>query len=159
MMKKRRFTWLDGLICGVVLLAVIGGAILLFGRGDGAVGEERKTYEMTLRFTQATDDPYDYYKVGDTMHFQNRSEELGIITGLKQLDKVYEEFDEDLGYNVEVVDPEKKVIEMKVEVRGILDKGSFTINEEAFYLGKVFYPQSDTTRSIVTVWDIEEVQK
>lgn len=158
-MKKRRFTWLDGLICGVVLLAAIAGAILLFGRGDGAVGEELKSYEMTLRFTQATDDPYDYYKVGDTMYFQNRTEELGIVTGLKQLDKVSEEFDEDRGCYVEVVDPEKKVIEMKVEVRGTLDKGTFSVNEEPVYVGMVFYPQSDTTRSIATVWDIEEVQK
>ena len=157
-MKKRHFTWLDGLICGVVLLAVVAGAVFLFGRGNESA-EQLKTYEMTLRFTQATDDPYDYYKVGDTMYFQNRSDELGVIKDLKLMDKVYEVFDEGKGYNVDVVDQKRKLIEMKVEVQGSVEKGKFTVKDEVLYIGLVFYPQSDTTRSIMTVWDIEEVQK
>lgn len=158
-MKKRRFTWLDGLICGVVLLAVVAGAVLFFGRGEEPAAGALKTYEMTLRCTQATDDPYDYYKVGDTMYFQNRTDELGVIKDLKLVDKVQEVFDEEKGCNVELVDQERKLIEMKVEVQGSVENGEFTVKDEVLYIGMVFYPQSDTTRSIMTVWDIEEVQK
>ncbi len=158
-MKKRHFTWLDGLICGVVLLAVVAGVVLFFGRGNESAEEELKTYEMTLRFTQATDDPYDYYKIGDTMYFQNRKGELGVIKDLKLMDKVYEVFDEGKGYDVDVVDPKRKLIEMKVEVQGFVEKGRFTVKDNVLYIGMVFYPQSDTTRSIMTIWDIEEVQK
>lgn len=158
-MKNRRFTWLDGLICGIIALAVIVGVVLFFGRDGEAADAPLKTYEMTLRFTQATEDPYDYYKVGDTMHFQNRTAELGVITALKQMDKRYEEFDEEKGCSVQLIDPKRKEIEMKVEVQGALEQGSFKVNGEAFYIGMVFYPQSDTTRSVMTIWDIEEVQK
>ena len=158
-MKKRRFTWLDGLICGVVLLAIVAGAVLFFGRGEEPAAGAMKTYEITLRCTQATNDPYDYYKVGDTMYFQNRTDELGTIKDLKLVDKVHEVFDKEQGCYVELVDQERKQIEMTVEVQGSLEKGEFTVKDEVLYIGMVFYPQNDTTRSVMTVWDIEEVQK
>ena len=157
-MKNRKITWLDGLICGVVVLAIIVGAVLLFGRNDSADSQNLKTYELTMRFTRATVAEFDYYKVGDTMYFQNRTEELGTITHLEEIDRVYEEYDEDNNRHVAVVDPERKNVVMKVKVEGVLDGGTFTVNGNKLHIGMVFYPQSDTTRSIMTVWDIKEVQ-
>ncbi len=156
-MKKRHFTWLDGLICGVLVIAIAVGAFLLFGRNNGQ-NQELKTYELTLRFTRATTEEYDYYKVGDKMYFQNREAELGTITALEEIDKLQEEYDAKNGRYVTVVDPEYKTVVMKVEAQGLLEGGKFTVNGEKLNIGMIFYPQSDTTRSIVTVWDIEEVQ-
>lgn len=156
-MKNRKFTWLDGLLCAVLALALIVGGVLLFGRKEQAPASA-KTYEMTLRFNRATEQEFDYYKVGDTLYFQNRNGVLGTIADLKLIDKKHEEFDEEKGTFVTVVDPEIRAVEMKVRVQGDVINGDFTVNGQKLHIGQVFYPQSDTTRSIMTVWDIEEVQ-
>ena len=158
-MNKRKFTWLDGLICGVLVIAIAVGAFLLFGRKDGGEPQNLKTYELTMRFNRATTVEYDYYKVGDTLYFQNRTDVLGTVTSLEEIDKVHEEYDEDNGRYVTVVDPEQKTVVMKVRVQGSLAGGRFTVGGEQMNIGKVFYPQSDTTRSIMTLWDIKEVQE
>lgn len=155
-MKKRRFTWLDGVICGVLILAIIVGAVWFLNK-DRTVND-LKEYEVTLRFDRATTEPFDYYKVGDTMYFQNRVAELGTITGLKDIERKFEEYDTATGRYVAVVDPERRSVEMTVRVQGAVIEGKFTVNGQNFHIGEVFYPQSDTTRSIMTVWDIEEVQ-
>ncbi len=158
-MNKRKFTWLDGLICGVLVVAIAVGAFLLFGRKDSGENQDLKTYELTMRFTRATTAEYDYYQVGDTLYFQNRTDVLGTITSLEEIDKIHEEYDENNGRYVTVVDPEQKTVVMKVKAQGSLNGGEFSVNGVQMNIGKVFYPQSDTTRSIMTLWDIEEVQE
>ncbi len=157
-MIKRRFTWLDGVICGVLILAIIAGAVWYFSKDNTASGSDLKDYEVTLRFTKATSQPFDYYQVGDTLYFQNRIAVLGTITGLKNIERKFEEYDSENGRYVAVVDPEQQMVEMTVLVQGAVVDGKFTVNEQNFHIGQIFYPQSDTTRSIMTVWDIEEVQ-
>lgn len=157
-MTKRRFTWLDGVICAVLILAIIAGAVWYFKKGDAAADSRLKDYEVTLRFTEATSQPFDYYQVGDTLYFQNRTAVMGTITGLEMIDRKLEEYDSENGRYVSVVDPERKMVEMTVLVQGAVVDGKFTVNEQNFYIGEIIYPQSDTTRSIMTVWDIEEVQ-
>lgn len=157
-MTKRRFTWLDGVICGVLILAIIAGAVWYLKKDNTAVGSDLKDYEVTLRFTKATTQPFDYYQVGDTLYFQNRTAVLGTITGLKNIERRFEEYDSENGRYVAVVDPEQQMVEMTVLVQGAVVDGKFTVNEQNFHIGQIFYPQSDTTRSIMTVWDIEEVQ-
>jgi len=157
-MKKRKFTWLDGVICGVVLLALIVGAVFLFGGKGDPVTPDTKTYEVTMRFTRATDTEFDYYAVGDTMYFQNRTGKLGTITHLEEIDRVYEKYNKEKGENVLVTDPERKTVVMKVQVEGSLNGGKFTVGDQKLHIGMVFYPQSNTTRSIMTIWDIKEVQ-
>ena len=157
-MKKRRFTWLDGIICAVVLIVVAVGAFLLLGPKEPVQVKELKDYELTLRFTRATTERFDYYNVGDTMYFQNRTGVLGTVTSLEEIDKLQEEYVPEKGCYVTVVHPEDKTVVMKVKVQGSLEGGKFLVGEEQLKIGMVFYPQSDTTRSIMTIWDIEEVQ-
>ncbi len=157
-MKKRTFTWLDGVLCAVLALVLIVGGVFLFGKGDKAAVSSEKTYEMTMRFNRATTEEFDCYKVGDTLYFQNRTGVLGTVTDLKLIDKVQEEYDEENGRFVAVVDPEIRAVEMKVQVQGGVKDGAFTVGGQELHIGQVLYPQSDTTRSIMTIWDIEEVQ-
>ncbi len=154
-MDKKRFTWLDALICGVLILALAVVGVWYFTK-DGS-GAEVKEYEVTLRFPRATYEEFDYYQVGDRLYFQGRTAELGTITSLKEIDLVYEEYLEKEARYVKAVHPEKKAVEMKVRVQGAVVEGSFTVNGKPVMIGQEFYPQSDTTRSVFTVWDIEEV--
>ncbi|MBQ8893964.1 MAG: DUF4330 family protein [Clostridia bacterium] len=155
-MAKRRFTWLDAVICGLLILALAGAAVWYFTKDSGA-GVATKEYEVTLRFNRATNDEYDYYKIGDTMYFQERAAVLGTITGLKPIEKATEEYDPVNGRYVKLVDPETSAVEMTLRVQGAVIDGEFTVNGETFHIGQEFYPQSDTTRSVMFVWDIEEV--
>ena len=154
-MAKKRFTWLDGL-CIVLIAAVVIGAIWYLTRGDKLSGTE-KEYEITMRFTQATNDPYDFYQVGDTMYLYTRSGVLGTITSLTSMDRIIEDYDRETGRYITYTDQRWKTIEMKVLARGTLSGGTFQVADEELSIGKTFYPQSDTTRSIMVIWDIEEV--
>ena len=157
-MNKRRFTWLDGL-CILLVLALAAGAFWFFTKDSGTedTASEPKNYILTLRFTQATTDPYDFYEVGDTIHFFTRTQELGTITSLELLDWVKEDYNAAKGEYVTYVDPLRKQIQMQVLVEGSIQNGTFTVNGEELSIGGVFYPQTDTTRSSMTIWDIEEV--
>ncbi|MBQ8599806.1 MAG: DUF4330 family protein [Clostridia bacterium] len=153
-MAKRRFTWLDG-VCVALILALAVGALWFFTKDSGNSAE--KQYEVTLRFKQATADPYDFYKVGDMMYFYTRSQKLGTITALSSHDLITEEYDAVNGKYVTVTDPQWKQIEMKVLAEGTMADGELSINGEPISIGLEFYPQSDTTRSVAVIWDIEEV--
>ena len=153
-MAKRRFTFLDGLLI-LLALAVIAAAVWYFTRD--AAPEQTALYTVTLRIDQATENEADYYQPGDTMYFQNRTAVLGTVKTVEAIEKTYEEYDPVGGRYVEIVDPEWNRLMMTVEVQGGLVDGEFIVNGESLYIGQVFYPQSDTTRSIATVWDIEEV--
>lgn len=152
-MTKRRFTWLDAVIC-LVVLAVAAVAVWYFTRDNNTASAAE--YEVTLRFERATEDPYDYYKVGDVMYFQERAAELGTITALAAVEYPDEEYDAVNGRYVKVL-PKLGGVEMKLRVQGAVIGGEFTVNGETIHIGEVFYPQTDTTRSIMTVWNIEEV--
>jgi len=154
-MVKKRFTWLDGL-CIVLVLLVILGAMWYFVWGKDVTSGEQQ-YEVTLRFTQTTVDPYDFYKVGDLLYFYTRSDLMGTITSLSSMDKVGEDYDSNAGTFVKVVDQQWKTIEMKVQVKGAVKNGTFYVNGEEVTVGKTFYPQTNTTRSAMLVWNIEEV--
>lgn len=156
-MKKRRFTWLDGLIIGVVILAIAAVGIWYFTKDDGAAVAATQEYEVTMRFERATNDEYDYYKVGDTMYFQERAGVLGTITELRAVENEKEEYDAVNGRYVKITNPQRGAVEMKVRVQGAVIAGEFTVNGETVTIGQTFFPQTDTTRSIMTVWDIEEV--
>ncbi len=156
-MAKKRFTRLDALICAILALAIAGGAFWFFflrGSGEEPAG---KQYDLTLRFTQSTNDPYDFYKVGDTMFYMEGEKTLGTITAIKSMDRITEYLHAESGKFVDVVDPQWKTIEMTVRASGTLQGGTFKVNGETLHIGKEFYPQSETTRSAITVWDIEEV--
>ncbi len=154
-MAKRHFTWLDGVCIALVLILAVGA--LWFFTKDSAAPSAKQQYEITLRFKQATNDPYDYYQVGDLMYFYTRSQELGTITALSSRDLITEEYDAVNGCYVALTDPQWKEIEMKVLAEGIMSNGELTINGEPITIGLQFYPQSNTTRSVATIWDIEEV--
>lgn len=156
-MKKRRFTWLDGIIIGVLVLAVAAAAVWYFTKDNSAAAAATQEYEVTLRFERATEDAFDYYKVGDTMYFQERVAALGTITGLNAVENLKEEYDAVHGRYVQYTDPERGAVEMTLRVQAAVINGEFTVNGEVIYIGQTFFPQSDTTRSIMTVWDIEEV--
>lgn len=156
-MAKRRFTWLDGLICAILALAVAGGAIWYFFFREAGSEVLAKQYDLTLRFTQSTTDPYDFYKVGDTMYYMEGEKTLGTITALKSMDKITEYLQAESGKFIDAVDPDWKTIEMTVRANGTLQGGTFKVNGETLHIGKEFYPQSETTRSAITVWDIKEV--
>ena len=153
-MTKRHFTWLDG-VCIALVLVLALGALWFFTKDSGE--STQKQYEITLRFKQATTDPYDYYKVGDVMYFYTRSQKLGTITALSSHDLVTEEYNPLSGKYAAVTDPQWKEIEMKVLAEGIMASGELTVNGEPISIGLEFYPQSDTTRSVAVIWDIEEV--
>lgn len=155
-LRKRRFTWLDGL-CVVLVLAIAAGAVWYFTHRNSIMPSAAKSYEITMRFTQATTDPYDFYQVGDTMYFQNRTDVLGTITALRAMDREVEDYNEETDQYVVIIDPRWKTIEMKVLVQGTLQGGTFTVAGEKLHIGKTLYPQSDTTRSIMVIWDIKEV--
>ena len=157
-MAKRRFTWLDGVIIGVLVLAVAAVAVWYFTKDNGAaLVAENKEYEVTLRFNRATEDEFDYYRVGDTMYYQDRVAPLGTITALKAVENLTEKYDPVTGTYVALQENASGAVEMKVRVQGAVVNGDFTVSGWNVYIGEVFFPQSDTTRSIVTVWDIEEV--
>ncbi len=154
-MAKRHFTWLDGLLIALVLVLALGA--FWFFTKDSAPAAAKQQYEITLRFKQATADPYDFYEVGDVMYFYTRSQKLGTITALSSHDLITEEYDAVGGRYVALTDPQWKEIEMKVLAEGIMDSGELTVNGEPISIGLEFYPQSDTTRSVATIWDIKEV--
>ena len=156
-MAKRRFSWLDGLICAVLALAIAGGALWFFFFREPEAESAGKQYDLTLRFTQATTDPYDFYKVGDTMYFMTGEKKMGTITALKSMDKITEYLHAESGKFIDAADPHRKTIEMTVRATGTLEGGDFKVNGDSLHIGMEFYPQSETTRSIITVWDIEEV--
>ncbi len=155
-MTKRKFNWLDAL-CILLVLAIIAGAIWYLKKDDTAAPADTKPYVVTLRFTQATTDPHDFYKVGDKLHFFTRSAELGTITSVESIDWVREEFNETTGEYYTYVDPQHKQIEMKVLTQGSVEGGMFTVNGSTLLIGGTYYPQTDATRSVMVVWDIEEV--
>ncbi len=154
-MTKRKFTWLDGLVL-LLVLAVAAVAVWYFTK-DEAPGVAPTEYEVTLRFEQVTTDPYDFYKVGDDLYFFTRSAKLGTVKSLEQKDLVREAFNAQDGTYSTYVDPQRKLVEMKVQVFGSIVNGAFTVEGETLAVGGVFYPQSNTTRSVMTVWNIEEV--
>lgn len=156
-MAKRRFIWLDGIIIAVIILAITAAGIWYFTKDNGAAIAPKKQYEVTLRVDLATKDATDYYKVGDTMYFRERIALLGTITALTPVDRMIEEYDAVNGRYVKIADPEKRALEMKVLVEADVIDGKFTINGETIHIGQEIYPQSDTTRSVAIVWDIEEV--
>lgn len=156
-MKKRTFNWVDGVTIALAVL-LIAGAAWYFLRGRKPATPE-KDYLVTMRFTQATFDPYDYYKIGDTVYFYSRSSVMGKITSLRQLDTVYETFNRSLGAYQKVIDDKAKTLEVQVAVKGVIENGEFTVNGEKVFMGQTLYPQTDTTRSVMVVWKIEEVRK
>ena len=154
-MAKRRFTWLDGAVIALIAIVAVG-ALWFFTKGKGEPAAKQQ-YEITLRFKQATDDPYDFYKIGDVMYFYTRSQKLGTVTALSSHDLVTEEYNPVTGTYSALTDPQWKEIEMKVLAEGTMDRGELTVNGEPISIGLEFYPQSDTTRSVAVIWDIEEV--
>ena len=157
-MAKRRFTRLDALICAILALVIAGGAVwFFFLQEEEVLPPEGKEYDLTLRFTQSTTDPYDFYEVGETLFFFGGEKKVGTITELRSMDKIIEYLYAEKGKFVDVADPERKTIEMKVRVTGTLENSSFKVNGEQLFIGMEFYPQSEKTRSTITVWDIEEV--
>ena len=153
-MAKRHFTWLDG-VCIALVLVLAVGAFWFLNRDSGETAARQ--YEITLRFKQATADPYDFYQVGDVMYFYTRSQTLGTITALSSHDLVTEEYDAVNGKYIAVTDPQWKHIEMKILAEGTMADGELTVNGEPISIGLEFYPQSDTTRSVAVIWDIKEV--
>lgn len=152
-MTKRRFTWLDAVIC-LVVIAVAAAAVWFFTKDNSASAATE--YEVALRFKRATEDPYDYYKLGDVMYFQERAAVLGTITALAEVEYAEEEYDAVNGRYVKAL-PLRGGVEMKLRVQGAVIGGEFTVNGETIHIGEEFYPQTDTTRSVMTVWDIKEV--
>ncbi len=156
-MFKKRFTPLDWVLIGVVVAALAAGAFWFFGRKDQAAAENTAPYLLTLRFEQKTEAEYDHYKVGDILYFQNRTEELGEITALSYKNNLIETFNKETESYIVSIDKTSKYIVVEVRVDGVLGEGKFTVNGKELYIGQVFYPQTETTRSAMTVLDIEEV--
>jgi len=154
-MTKRKFTWLDGL-CILLVLAVAAVAVWYFTKND-TPDPATTEYEVTLRFEQVTTDPHDFYKVGDELYFFTRSAKMGTIQSIEVKDLVREKYTAETATFSTYVDPLHKMIELKVQVYGAVIDGKFTVEGETFAIGGVFYPQSNTTRSVMTVWDIQEV--
>ncbi len=155
-MLRKKFNWLDGLLIALLLL-IAAAAIWYFTIGKKEIGNTKKQYEVTFRFTQTTKDPYDFYQVGDTLYFYTRTDLMGTVTSLSTMDHLTEDFDLHAGKYIAVVDPQWKTIEMKVLVSGSVSNGSFRVSGQELAIGKTYYPQSNTTRSAMVLWNIEEV--
>ncbi len=157
-MKKRKFTWLDGVVIGVLVLAVAAAGIWYVNKDQGGEpAAAEKDYRLTVQFTQISEIEMDGYKEGDTLYFQNRAGVLGTIESIQLKDKFIERYDAKAGKYVVVIDPKQKLVEMTVLVKGVVENGKFTVNEKDLSIGQTFYPQTDVVRSVMTIWDIEEV--
>ena len=159
-MKKRRFNWLDAFCILLALLVLAGGLWYVLSNCSMLPKElEPKEYEIALRFSRTTTDPYDYYAVGDTMYFTGGEKKLGTITSLEIVDLMHEVYVAETGEYVLYADPQEKQIVMKVRAMGSVnrERNWFLVNEEALSVGMTFYPQSEETRSTMTIISIEEV--
>lgn len=174
---KRKFNWFDAVVCGIVALAILFGAYWFFLREEpitrqpepgAAVGEngeteqtyvwvEAKPYDVTVRFNQATTDPFDFYHVGDTVYFRGGESKLGEVLKLELKDLITESLDVHQGKFVQTVNPDQKSVEMTIRVMASLKNNRLVVGEEPIYIGLEFYPQSKSTRSVMTIWDIKEV--
>ena len=156
-MVKRKFNWLDAVIVAVLVLGIAAAAFFFLKKDNTFVGAAEKTYEVTLRFNRATVDEFDYYQVGDTMYRQNRTEVLGTITDLKAVENYTECYDAATGSYKKLSRGLRGGVEMTVRVQGSIVDGELTVGGAPLLIGTEFYPQSDTTRSVITVWNILEV--
>lgn len=156
-MKKRKFTWLDAVLLLVLVAVVAVGAYILLREKPAQLQAQEQDYRVTLRFNQVSEIPFDGYAVGDRMYFQDRVEIMGTIEALEEVPLQSERYDAERGEYVVITDPERTAVEMTVAVRGQSESGKFKIAERELHIGQTLYPQSDTTRSTMTVLNIEEV--
>ncbi len=156
-MKKRKFTWIDGVLVAILAIVLAIGAYLLLRELPEELQAVEKPYLVTLQFNQVSEKQYDGYAVGDTLYFQDRLDIMGTIESVKETEKQIERYDPNQGKYVIMTDPSQKAVELTVLVRGQMDKGKLTVMDQHLHIGKLFYPQSDTTRSTMTILDIEEV--
>lgn len=155
---KHKLNWLDILISVVLIAALIGGLLWFFHRKSNEPQPPTpKNYEITLRFNRMTTDPLDFYQVGDTLYYQGGKKAIGTVTDLQIKDLRSETLDEEKGEFVVTTHPKTKSIEMTVQAQGIIENHMLKVNGESMYIGKEFYPQSQKTRSTMTVWSIKEV--
>lgn len=155
---KHKFNWLDILISAVLIAALIGGLVWFFHRKSNEPQPATpKTYEITLQFNQTTTDPLDFYQVGETLYYQGGKKAIGTITNLQLEDLRTESLDEEQGKFIVATHPKTKVIVMTVQAQGVIENHMLKVNGEAIYIGKDFYPQSEKTRSAMTVRSIKEV--
>lgn len=156
-MAKRKFNWLDAVIIAVLVLGIAAAAFFFLKKDRAPMGTPEKTYEVTMRFHRATEDEFDYYRVGDTMYHQNRTGVIGTITDLKPVEFFTEEYDPVTGTYKKVSEGLRGSVEMTLRVQGTVVGGELTVGGDSLLVGQQFFPQSDTTRSIITVWSIREV--
>jgi len=154
---KKRFTWLDGVLLAVLAIVIAVGAYLVLKPAEKEEDAETREYLVTMRFNQVSEIENDGYQVGDKLYFQDRVDTLGKIQSVKTIDRQIERFNVNTGEYVLMTDPDQKTVELQVLVEGVLEDGKFTVEEQELFVGRLFYPQSDTTRSGMTIWSIEEV--
>lgn len=160
-MNKRKFTWLDGVVIGVLVLAVAVVGVWYFNRGGDASAAALKDYRVTLQATQLANEVGECYAEGETLYFQNRVGVVGTIETVDQepRNKKVEKFNAATGEFVVYEDPNQKLIQMTVVAQGTMENGSFTVGGEELQIGQTFYPQTDRARATMLVLDIEEVTK
>ncbi|MBQ3084862.1 MAG: DUF4330 family protein [Clostridia bacterium] len=160
-MNKRKFTWLDGVVIGVLVLAVAVVGVWYFNRGGDAPAAELKDYRITLQAVQLADEVGECYAEGETLYFQNRVGVLGTIETVDReaRNKEVEKFNATTGEFVVYEDPNQKLIRMTVLAQGTMENGVITVGGEELNIGKTLYPQTDRARSTMLIWDIEEVAK
>lgn len=155
---KHKFNWLDILISALLIVALVGGLAWYFVRESKEPQPPTpKNYEITLRFNQMTTDPLDFYQVGETLYYQGGKKAIGTIIDLQIKDYITETLDEAQGKFITTVHPETKSVEVKVRAQGVIENHKLMVNGETIFIGKEFFPQSQITRSTMTVWSIKEV--
>lgn len=156
---KRKFNWLDGLCVLLVGALILGGVWYFTQRDEPEKKRDESPYMITFRCNQTTEDPTNYMKEGDTLYFQQREKELGVIRSVKIIDREVEEFNPVTGEYTLVIDPAEQLIEIEVEAKGNLRREEFRVNDTKMNVGQTLYPETDHARMIATVWSIEEVAK
>ena len=156
-MDKKRFSWQGGIAVLLVAALILVG-FWYFTKEEAPLKEEQGVpYILTLRCSQMSEDPFNGLKEGDTLYNLNRTEEIGTIRSIKLVDWEIEDFDRKTGQYITVTHPEDQLLELEVEVPGIRKDFYFKAGGVRLHLGQVFYPETDSTRLIATVWGIEEV--
>lgn len=81
-MKKRKFTWIDGLVIAVVLLLITGTCIKFFVKDTTSVTQETVEFSYKIKIYEIRQFTVDALRIGDLVYGSEGKGEVGVISDI-----------------------------------------------------------------------------